>query len=61
MDSGMEKELVMKALQMALQVRKPTEGLLHHSDRGSQADPMSSHRQVCTPGRIIRSYLTLIK
>lgn len=36
MDASMEKELVMKALQMALQARKPTKGLLHHSDRGSQ-------------------------
>lgn len=36
MNSNMEKDLVMKALQMALQARKPEEGLLHHSDRGSQ-------------------------
>jgi transposase InsO family protein len=32
----MEKELVMNALQMALLTRKPEQGLLHHSDRGSQ-------------------------
>jgi transposase InsO family protein len=28
--------LVIRALQMALQTRQPTQGLLHHSDRGSQ-------------------------
>ncbi len=32
----MTTELVMQALQMALQTRQPTPGLLHHSDRGAQ-------------------------
>jgi putative transposase len=36
MDHRMGKELVVKALQMALLARKPAPGLLHHSDRGSQ-------------------------
>ncbi len=36
MDDNMEKELVIKALKMALLNRKPPQGLLHHSDRGSQ-------------------------
>jgi putative transposase len=32
----MKKELPMKALRMAITKRQPGEGLLHHSDRGSQ-------------------------
>lgn len=36
MDETMEKGLVMNALNMALKVRQPQKGLLHHSDRGSQ-------------------------
>ena len=35
MATHMKKELVMRALQMALTKRKPTH-LVHHSDRGSQ-------------------------
>lgn len=36
MDDNMETPLVMNALNMAVAVRKPEPGLLHHSDRGSQ-------------------------
>jgi transposase InsO family protein len=36
MDAHMERWLVINALKMALQSRKPTKGLVHHSDRGSQ-------------------------
>lgn len=36
MAATMTTTLVMDALDMALQQRKPTVGLLHHSDRGSQ-------------------------
>ncbi|MBI4378081.1 MAG: IS3 family transposase, partial [Nitrospinae bacterium] len=36
MDSRMCRELVINALKMALLNRKPTPGLIHHSDRGSQ-------------------------
>ncbi|MEM5018703.1 IS3 family transposase [Metabacillus indicus] len=36
MDSTMKKELPLKALNMAIQTRMPREGLIHHSDRGSQ-------------------------
>lgn len=36
MDSTMKKELPLKALKMAIQTRNPFEGLIHHSDRGSQ-------------------------
>ena len=36
MNNNMERGLVITALTMALQARKPPKGLLHHSDRGSQ-------------------------
>jgi putative transposase len=36
MDSTMAKELVIKALQQAIQRYRPKVGLIHHSDRGSQ-------------------------
>jgi hypothetical protein len=49
MQPTLAKELVIVALQMVVRMRQPASGLLHHSDPGSQADPMSSHRQVCMP------------
>lgn len=36
MDKRMKKDLALNALAMAYWQRKPDEGLLHHSDRGSQ-------------------------
>jgi transposase InsO family protein len=36
MDKHMEQELVASALHMATSHRRPGEGVLHHSDRGSQ-------------------------
>lgn len=36
MQETMEKKLVIHALTMALKARQPPQGLLHHSDRGSQ-------------------------
>lgn len=36
MADHMRTELTLKALKMALVTRKPNEGLIHHSDRGSQ-------------------------
>lgn len=36
MDNNMDRGLVITALTMALQARKPPNGLIHHSDRGSQ-------------------------
>ena len=36
MDKRMKKELALSALSMAYWQRKPAQGLMHHSDRGSQ-------------------------
>jgi putative transposase len=36
MSDRLERQLVINALQMALLARRPSSGLLHHSDRGSQ-------------------------
>ena len=36
MDRRMQKALVIRALLMAVNLRKPPPGLIHHSDRGSQ-------------------------
>jgi len=36
MQSTLNRKLVLAALHMALQQRRPPAGLLHHSDRGSQ-------------------------
>jgi transposase InsO family protein len=36
MADNLERQLVLAALHMALDTRKPAPGLLHHSDRGSQ-------------------------
>lgn len=36
MSEHIDSELVMSALRMAVEQRKPSAGLLHHSDRGSQ-------------------------
>lgn len=57
MDSHMEQELVAHALQMASMSRRPLEGLLHHSDRGSQYAAydyqrlLKSHRMVVSMSR----------
>jgi len=36
MDRGMKKALVIRALMMAVNLRQPPPGLIHHTDRGSQ-------------------------
>ena len=44
MEQSMKRGLVMNALQMALLARKPPQGLLHHSDRGSQYASNDYHK-----------------
>ena len=57
MDKHMDESLVERALQMAATHRQPGQGVLHHSDRGSQyasADYqrlLSSHQMVCSMSR----------
>ncbi len=53
MDKTMERGLVMNALQMAL-ARKPQQGLLHHSDRGSQY-ASNDYQQLLRDNKIICS------
>lgn len=36
MDKRQSKPLVIRALLMAINIRKPPQGLIHHSNRGSQ-------------------------
>ena len=36
MDDNMKKELCIRALKEAYELRKPADGLIHHSDAGSQ-------------------------
>jgi len=57
MDSRMKSDLVVNALNMALGIREPTAGLIHHSDRGVQyaAKPfqklLSANGIVCSMSR----------
>jgi transposase InsO family protein len=57
MDRHMDEGLVERALQMAAAHRQPGEGVLHHSDRGSQYAAhnyqrlLSSHQMVCSMSR----------
>jgi len=46
MDEHMRSELVEKALKMAKQSRRPSSGLLHHSDRGSQYTANAYQKQL---------------
>ena len=50
MNARMETGLVIDALRMALLDRKPPEGLLHHSDRGSQY-ASNNYRISCSMSR----------
>ena len=47
---SLHKELVLDALDMAVQGRKPSEGLLHHSDRGSQYASLAFQEQLMEMG-----------
>jgi putative transposase len=57
MDRRMKKALVIRALMMAITLRKPPPGLIHHSDRGSQYAShayqalLKQHRMICSMSR----------
>ena len=57
MRDSLERQLVIAALQMAIQMRQPPPGLLHHSDRGSQyaSDDyqalLTQHQMCCSMSR----------
>lgn len=57
MDKQMDEGLVASALRMAATHRRPTEGVLHHSDRGSQyaahdyQQLLGAHQMVCSMSR----------
>jgi len=57
MDKNMDERLVERALQMATAHRQPGEGVLHHSDRGSQYAShdyqalLGAHQMVCSMSR----------
>lgn len=56
-DRRMKKALVIRALMMAINLRKPPPGLIHHSDRGSQYAShgyqkiLKQHGMVCSMSR----------
>lgn len=56
-DRQMETALVSRALMMAINLRKPAPGLLHHSDRGSQYASkayrklLEQHQMICSMSR----------
>ena len=57
MDRRMKKALVIRALLMAINLRQPPPGLLHHSDRGSQyashayQSLLKQHGMICSMSR----------
>ena len=57
MDKRMDKALVLRALMMAINLRKPPVGLIHHSDRGSQYAShayqllLKQHGMICSMSR----------
>lgn len=54
MDERMPTELTLRALRMALEGREPGEGLMHHSDRGSQY-AAGDYRRLLDARRIVCS------
>lgn len=56
MDKRMNKELVIRALEMAIKNRKPSRGLIFHSDRGSQYASYEFQKILCKRG--IRSSMS---
>ena len=57
MDRHMKKALVIRAQMMAINLRKPSPGLIHHSDRGSQYAShayqalLQQHGMICSMSR----------
>ena len=57
MDRRMKKSLVLRALMMAINLRQPPPGLIHHSDRGSQYASLAyqvllkQHGMLCSMSR----------
>lgn len=57
MDSSMSRQLVLDALDTAVRSRKPANGLIHHSDRGSQyasgdyRKALDQHGIICSMSR----------
>lgn len=57
LDRQMSQSLVIRALMMAIALRKPPKGLIHHSDRGSQyaskayRELLRQHGMVCSMSR----------
>ena len=52
MDEHMETSLVSRALNMAINLRQPGEGVLHHSDRGSQYASKAYRRLLADNGMV---------
>ena len=56
-DRRMQKSLVIRALMMAINLRNPPAGLIHHSDRGSQnasrayQNLLKQHGMICSMSR----------
>ncbi|RYF47794.1 MAG: IS3 family transposase [Cytophagaceae bacterium] len=57
MDDSMETDLCVRALQMAIEERRPLPGLVHHSDRGSQYTShayraaLDANKMICSMSR----------
>jgi transposase InsO family protein len=62
MSDSLERHLVIAALQMAIKMRQPSPGLLHHSDRGSQYASedyqalLTQHQMRCSMSRTGNCY-----
>ncbi len=52
MQASLQKQLVLEALTMALKLRRPGPGLLHHSDRGSQYASAEFQEALCASGMV---------
>lgn len=57
MGETVDRHLALRALQMAVQQRRPSPGLIHHSDRGSQyasgdyRNELAEHGMICSMSR----------